>query len=353
MRLEVLEDICTILDTEEKTILLVRHCLEQKYYIKKIIKECREPAIYQQLFKHPHPHIPHLYEVIPTGTICILIEEFVNGKTLEYVLSEKRLLDQEIRSYMEQLLSAIEHLHSMYPPIIHRDIKPGNIMILEDGTLKLFDFEIARSFKNKKDRDTQILGSAGYASPEQYGFHQSDCRSDIYALGVVLKAMIQKDIEAPCIQSPYRQIIETCMQLDPEKRYQSIQEMQQALGICKAKKRRVSLFSYIPGLSDENIIHRFLYLLYYVFCIYIGVVTEFENVSGPIELICERIAFGLSMAIIPALIRNLDRVMAILPSRLGKYKGSKLVIGIGLWFASAFVFMSVFVLLSVFLEALL
>ena len=232
MRLDLLEDICTLSETEEKTVQLVKNCLDQKFYIKKIMRDCAELQIYRQLMQHPHPGIPMLYEATRRGETCILVEEFINGTTLEYVLSERSLDDAAIHHIMQQLLSAVEHLHSLQPPVIHRDIKPGNIMVLEHLEIRLIDFEIARVFKQDKNRDTRVMGSAGYASPEQYGFHQSDCRSDIYAIGAVLKTMVQKDVTAKDIHSPFQHIIETCMQLDPDKRYQSVGELQKALGYC-------------------------------------------------------------------------------------------------------------------------
>jgi len=143
MRLDLLEDICTLSETEEKTVQLVKNCLDQKFYIKKIMRDCAELQIYRQLMQHPHPGIPMLYEATRRGETCILVEEFINGTTLEYVLSERSLDDAAIHHIMQQLLSAVEHLHSLQPPVIHRDIKPGNIMVLEHLEIRLIDFEIS------------------------------------------------------------------------------------------------------------------------------------------------------------------------------------------------------------------
>ena len=274
MAVEMVDEIRKHNETEEKTVQLVKNCLDQKFYIKKIMRDCAELQIYRQLMQHPHPGIPMLYEATRRGETCILVEEFINGTTLEYVLSERSLDDAAIHHIMQQLLSAVEHLHSLQPPVIHRDIKPGNIMVLEHLEIRLIDFEIARVFKQDKNRDTRVMGSAGYASPEQYGFHQSDCRSDIYAIGAVLKTMVQKDVTAKDIHSPFQHIIETCMQLDPDKRYQSVGELQKALGYCEEKSlphASVSvLLSQLPGIRRDSAAKRLLFLAYYGLCIILG-----------------------------------------------------------------------------------
>lgn len=100
MRLDLLEDICTLSETEEKTVQLVKNCLDQKFYIKKIMRDCAELQIYRQLMQHPHPGIPMLYEATRRGETCILVEEFINGTTLEYVLSERSLDDAAIHHIM-------------------------------------------------------------------------------------------------------------------------------------------------------------------------------------------------------------------------------------------------------------
>ena len=85
---------------------------------------------------------------------------------------------------MHQLCECLDTLHTLNPPIIHRDIKPENI-IYHDNKVTLLDFGIARFLDSKKSKDTLILGSVGYAAPEQFGFHQSDARTDLYAVGVL------------------------------------------------------------------------------------------------------------------------------------------------------------------------
>ena len=357
MRLDLFEDICTLSETEEKTVQLVKNCLDQKFYIKKIMRDCAELQIYRQLMQHPHPGIPMLYEATRRGETCILVEEFINGTTLEYVLSERSLDDAAIHHIMQQLLSAVEHLHSLQPPVIHRDIKPGNIMVLEHLEIRLIDFEIARVFKQDKNRDTRVMGSAGYASPEQYGFHQSDCRSDIYAIGAVLKTMVQKDVTAKDIHSPFQHIIETCMQLDPDKRYQSVGELQKALGYCEEKSlphASVSvLLSQLPGIRRDSAAKRLLFLAYYGLCIILGASMTVTPPPPPYSLICQRIAFGLCLAIIPAITVNAGNVRELLPLQDHGRASIRFFKGAILWFLCAFIIISLLVILAAILESLL
>lgn len=359
MRLDLLEEIYTLSQTEEKTVLLVKNCLEQKFYIKKIIKDCTDRAIYRQLIQHPHPRIPILYDAAYRGDACILIEEFINGKTLEYVLSERTLGNEDIHHIMRQLLSAVNHLHHLRPPIIHRDIKPGNIMVLDHLEIKLIDFEIAREFKLDKNRDTRVMGSAGYASPEQYGFHQSDCRSDIYALGAVLKTMVQMDVNAEDINSSFKAIIEKCMQLDPERRYQDISELSEALGYgcaTESQRKRFSihlLFQQLPGFHGDVIGKRLLFLGYYVFCAILASTLTITPPPSLYMLFCQRISFGLCFAVIPAIAINAGNVLELLSFRDYGRKDIRFIKGVILWFLCVFIIISLFVILATILESLL
>jgi serine/threonine protein kinase len=136
-----------------------------------------------------HPNIPSIYDYFQEAGHWYFVMEFIEGETLEDyfaraeggTLPVKEVLDMGI-----QLCSVLEYLHHHQPPIIFRDLKPGNVMRTADGHLYLIDFGIARHFKPGQSRDTTALGSLGYAAPEQYGKAQTTSRSDIYSLGAIL-----------------------------------------------------------------------------------------------------------------------------------------------------------------------
>ncbi|HEX9133008.1 MAG TPA: serine/threonine-protein kinase [Ktedonobacteraceae bacterium] len=136
-----------------------------------------------------HPNIPSIYDYFHEAGHWYFVMEFIEGETLEDYFSRAAggtLPVKEVLDIGIQLCSVLEYLHNHQPPIIFRDLKPGNVMRAADGHLYLIDFGIARHFKPGRSRDTTALGSLGYAAPEQYGKAQTTARSDIYSLGVIL-----------------------------------------------------------------------------------------------------------------------------------------------------------------------
>ena len=142
-----------------------------------------------------HPAFPKIHEVIrdAEGTVFI-IREYVEGETLSSLAEHKTFTEEEVIRVGALLCRQLWSLHSMNPPVIHRDIKPQNVVIRQDGTAVLIDFGIAR-VTSDKETDTEALGTKGFASPEQYGFSQTDARSDIYSLGVLLNWLLHREMK--------------------------------------------------------------------------------------------------------------------------------------------------------------
>jgi serine/threonine protein kinase/N-acetylneuraminic acid mutarotase len=139
-----------------------------------------------------HRAIPTLYDYFFEDGYWYLVMDYIPGSTLAaYLRKQAPLSPLEALNYALQLCDVLEYLHNQSPPIIFRDLKPSNIIVIPDGTLMLIDFGIARYFKRGQINDTGDFGSPGYASPEQYhGDGQTDERSDLYSLGVLLHEMI-------------------------------------------------------------------------------------------------------------------------------------------------------------------
>lgn len=140
-----------------------------------------------------HPNLPRIYEQFTEHGRSYLVMDFIEGQTLEDILTQlggQRMPLEKVFDIVLQLCSVLEYLHTRQPPIIFRDLKPGNVMITEARHVYLIDFGIARLFKPGQDKDTTALGSYGYAPPEQYGKSQTTMRADIYSLGATLHQLL-------------------------------------------------------------------------------------------------------------------------------------------------------------------
>lgn len=247
-----LYDTLAVLNNSKKSeILLVQNALTGRIYIKKILKNYNLD-VYQALKQIQTIHIPTIYEIFEEEKTLIIIEEFINGRTLEDMMTEGGILsEKEAISYMIKLCESLELLHEQTPPIIHRDIKPSNVMITNDGILKLIDFDVSRIYRQESEIDTHILGTKGYASPEQFGFEQTDGRSDIYSIGVLLNVLTVGD--NPKVKknsSSLANIIDKCTQFSPEDRYQHIGELRRELFRLlnpHKEKQKVNL-QFQPGM---------------------------------------------------------------------------------------------------------
>ena len=170
---------------------------------------------YAELKKLQHPLLAKIFYCAESETDTVTVEEFVTGETL----NGKTLTEIETRKFLLQLCDGLKFLHER--GIIHRDIKPSNL-ILNGENIKLIDFDAARIFSADKTADTKLLGTKGYAPPEQFGFGQTDSRSDIYSLGKTF-------LEVTNCGDNLKKILLKCIEVDPKNRYQNIDELQAAL----------------------------------------------------------------------------------------------------------------------------
>lgn len=208
----------TIRETEFVKVELTENSLDGLNYIKKTYHSDKR-AVFNVLADIRNAHIPEIFGVY-FGKDTIVIERYIQGDTLEQLISEGKSFSQsQVRTVFDNLLDAIETLHKNN--IIHRDIKPSNVIITENGEAILIDYSIARPYSDKRDSDTELLGTIGYAAPEQFGFAQSDYRTDIYALGLTLKEIINHRNASQKLCNA----IERCTEFDPSRRFQSVDEI--------------------------------------------------------------------------------------------------------------------------------
>ncbi|MDE3229256.1 MAG: protein kinase [Chloroflexota bacterium] len=212
----------------------------------------REARLLQRLH---HPNLPVVYESFAESGRHYLVMEFVDGETLEgrLVAAKKALPEALTLGWARQLCDVLGYLHGQKPPVIFRDLKPANIMVTRKGQIKLIDFGIARVFSPRSARDTQALGTPGYAPPEQYGNAQTDARADVYALGATLYQLLTNyDVsKTPFALPPVRSrnsaisvstatAIERATQLNRDHRFASAADFARALGLDPKSSARTA-----------------------------------------------------------------------------------------------------------------
>ena len=200
------------------------------------------------LLRLRHPNVVMAYEIFEWQNRAYFVMEFVAGVTLERKLRDANApaFEQEAVSWGVQMARVLAYLHNQTPPVIYRDLKPGNVMLLPDGTIKFIDFGVARIHKAGKAKDTIAIGTYGYAPPEQYGKGQTDARSDLYTLGATMYHLLTNlgpiplktpdpgslHEHNPSVRPMTEAVVIKAMQQDRLRRYQSAAEMEQALAAC-------------------------------------------------------------------------------------------------------------------------
>lgn len=219
----------TVLD-EKKNIVLVQDIRNSELCVKKTL-DIYSRDVYEQLASVRIEGVPAVKECVADDGKLIVVEEYVQGRSFKQVLDEQGLLNEE-QAYeiAVQLVDILVRLHQLEPAIVHRDIKPSNIIIEKNGHVNLIDFNAARHVNADKNEDTRMLGTVYFAAPEQFGFGQSDERTDIYGLGATINYIMTGDKPgagiAECI---FSDILKKCLMVDAKDRYQSAEELRGVL----------------------------------------------------------------------------------------------------------------------------
>lgn len=187
--------------------------------------------------KLDHPSLPRIVDIIDNGETIFVVMDYIEGESLDKILLEYGAQPEElVIAWAKQLCDVLSYLHSQKPPIIYRDMKPANIMLKPEGNIKIIDFGIAREYKEQSLADTTVLGTKGYAPPEQYS-GQTDARSDIFALGMTMHHLLtgidprggEKYVPVrmwnPELSEGIEIIIDKCVQPAAENRYQNCSDL--------------------------------------------------------------------------------------------------------------------------------
>lgn len=212
--------------TDKTEICVYRHKELGRQIVKRTLYGLAE--VYSVLRTLSHPNIANVYDVVCNGTKITVLEEYVDGQTVADYLQSGLYSPSGVRRIVSSLCDALSLLHANR--IIHKDIKPENVMIDSEGNVKLIDFDAARIYKPFQSQDTQAIGTMGYAAPEQYGINQTDERTDIYAIGVLMNVMLTgQPPEIRLCRGRLKKVVIKCTQTIPDNRYQNVKELKRNL----------------------------------------------------------------------------------------------------------------------------
>ena len=219
------EPVRTLRRTERGSVELLRHRASGRAYIFRCFTGSAE--VYRALLHVDCPRLPRIYEAAERDGRAAVLEEYVQGDTLSELLRGALFSPRETRAVVTELCEGLWVLHGQ--GAVHRDVKPSNVILRSSGAV-LIDFDASRVVKETRRSDTQILGTAGFAAPEQYGFSQTDRRADIYSLGVLMNVMLTGEHPSRRLaRGRLGRVIQRCTMVNPEKRYPDVMHLMEAL----------------------------------------------------------------------------------------------------------------------------
>lgn len=250
----MLEEIKVLRVSERGRVVLVRETETGKRYVRKELRG--EVPVYERLKQLRHPYLPIIEEVRQEDGRTVILEEYIDGADLAHLTLSQR----QLTKLLLELCDVLTFLHGQ--GILHRDIKPSNLMLAADGHLRLIDFDAAREAREAAERDTRLLGTRGYAPPEQYGFAQTDARADIYALGATFRQLL-----GPLARKRrWKKLLRKCTALDPKDRYHSAAQVRRAVWWSRIKRWILRPVLALVGLR----------LLFYIVILGYGFATDGE-----------------------------------------------------------------------------
>ena len=193
-----------------------------------ILKSFPAPLVAYEKLQNIHcENLPEIYDVIEMEDGQIVLEEYIDGINAAQVMETGKYHPAGVRGVLLGVCDALTVLHNR--GIVHRDVKPENVMVEKTGRVVLIDFNASR-MESGANKDTVILGTVGYASPEQLGISQTDARTDIYAAGVLYNVMLTGQHPSVTIASGKAgRIVRKCTAVNPDERYQTAEALRCAL----------------------------------------------------------------------------------------------------------------------------
>ena len=220
-----------------------------------------DESVYAYLSSNKNIHVPAILAYWKDdNNNLIVIEEFVQGNTFDVLINDRTMPDKTKLNYFLELLDGLAFLHNAPNPIIHRDLKPSNIMVTEKGELYILDYDAAKIYKPDSSGDTTYLGTDGVAAPEQYGFMQSDPRSDVYAVGKMLMASFPNNARI-------QKIAAKASSFDPNNRYTDARELSDVLSRRISPNLKLKSLFPPPGFRSRTLWKMILATIAYIYLI--------------------------------------------------------------------------------------
>ena len=315
-------------------VKLVQQVESGKLFVKKTL-DVYDRRVFGYLQAHPVKGTPSIAELVEEGGRLYVIEAYIAGDCLRTRLDQNGPLpEREAVRYVDQLCGILHSLHSFSPPIVHRDIKPENLIVTPEGTLYLIDFNSAKFSVEGGNRDTVLIGTVGYAAPEQYGFQASSPATDIYAMGVLLNEFLTAKLPGEKrYGGSLGAIVDKCLQMDPGKRYLSVDKLQSALRRERISEKKVAqgFRGYLPpGFRGKNPLVIFFAVIWYAFYLAMGVTLE--TTGSLYELVLDRIAFTTYFTLATLFVGNYRNIWMCFPLVRNRNVAAR-ILGLVLWTA--------------------
>ena len=281
-----------LLGEDEKTAMKLVRNEEGNTLLCKRIDSSLLP-IYRKLINVEHENIVTVYGITKDEYGILVVMEYFPSKTLEEKMLENGIFSiRDMKSVILQIAKGVSTIHDL--GIVHRDLSANNILIDKSGRVKITDFGIARMYDKDKNADTRILGTHGYAAPEQFGFIQTDRKADVYAIGVLMNVMLSGKMPNEKLYKgdpKLMDIIQRCTSMKPADRYE-IEEILDLLGYKlnnkSILKRRI--IRSIPGFRSGNKVKMTLATIAYLYMLlfYLMTVTSsvaFKKMFNPVSIL--------------------------------------------------------------------
>ena len=213
-------------NTNDRCICLVRN----PYGVTLVWRLYSRPVpAYEKLLETHCEELPWIYRYIQTDEGgCLVEEEFVDGVSLTELLQGRCLDEQQTGEITHRVCRALSVLHKL--GMVHRDVKTDNVLMTSEGRVTLIDLDAVSTQNSEKNRDTRLLGTVGYAAPEQYGFGRSDGRADIFSVGVMMNVLLCGQHPANRLaDGPLRAVIEKCIAVNVDQRYHVVEQLMEHL----------------------------------------------------------------------------------------------------------------------------